>query len=236
MSDTLTYLNGSFAGKTLPYSFLNEDWVAATLFVLFILNTIAISSSHSFIFSGIRELFKRPTDNALSRKITFTELISRFLLLVNAISVLSLLIYTILSEGTTISFQLFLELSLVTTAFILLKYLILVLVAYVFVPRDLMRKSILSYFRIFMLAGLILYPVVVLKIYLLNGTADHFFNILAVVTIALLFILIAIKLFQIFYIKVLDFFYILLYLCTLEILPYAGLFQVYELLIRNLNF
>jgi hypothetical protein len=42
-----------------------------------------------------------------------------------------------------------------------------------------------------------------------------------------------IKLFRIFLHKILAFFHLLLYLCTLEILPLIGMFQLYKFIIKE---
>jgi len=224
------------SGIELPGSFQNEDWVAGVLFVLFLISVFAFSNSRQFIVAGIVDIFKRQSDNYLTRKLTYTDFFSRILLIINTTGVFSLFIYSGLSQNVNASVELYIELTAITAAFIVLKYLSIHLIGFIFLTREQTRLAILNYFRVFMLTGLLLYPVLVLKIYFLNGIAANLFNLLAVTIVGLLFIFLTIKIFQIFYLKILDFFYIMLYLCTLEILPYSGLFQVYELLIRNLNF
>ncbi len=236
MAHYTTSYDSPLTGIELPGSFQNEDWVAGVLFALFLISVIAFSSSRQFIVAGIVGLFKRQSDNLLTRKLTYTDFFSRLLLLINTIGVFSLFIYSGLSQNVNASLELYAELTAITAAFIVLKYLSIHLIGFIFLTREQTRMVIVNYFRVFMLSGLLLYPVLVLKIYFLNGLAADLFNLLALTTVALLFIFISVKIFQIFYLKILDFFYILLYLCTLEILPYSGLFQVYELLIRNLNF
>lgn len=231
-----TTSDSPFSGIELPGSFQNEDWVAGVLFVLFLFSVFAFASSRQFIVVGIVDLFKRQSDNYLMRKLTYTDFFSRILLLINTIGVFSLFIYSGLSQNVNASVKLYAELTAITAVFILFKYLSIHLIGFIFLTREQTRLAILNYFRVFMLSGLLLYPVLVLKIYFLNGIAANIFNILAITIVGLVFIFISVKIFQIFYLKILDFFYILLYLCTLEILPYSGLFQVYELLIRNLNF
>jgi hypothetical protein len=228
--------NVLFSGIELPGSFQNEDWVAAVLFILFLFGVFAFASSRQFILAGIVDLFKRQNDNYLSRKLTYSDFFSRILLLLNTIGVFSLFVYSGMSPTTDASVKLYVELTTITAGFLVLKYLSIQFVGFIFLTREQTRQSVLIYFRLLILSGLLLYPVLVLKIYFLNGMASNVFNILAVTIVGLLFIFVTIKIFQIFYLKILDFFYILLYLCTLEILPFTGLFQVYELLIRNLNF
>lgn len=225
-----------FTGIELPGSFQNEDWVAGVLFVLFVFSVIAFASSRQYVMAGVVDLFKRQSDINLSRKLTYSDFFARLLLLINAIGVCSLFAYSGMSPNVNASVQLYTELTTITAAYFLLKYLSIHLVGFIFLSREQTRLAILLYFRLFMLAGLFLYPILVLKIYFLNGMAEEVFNILAITVVGLQFIFVTIKIFQIFYLKILDFFYILLYLCTLEILPFTGLFQVYELLIRKLNF
>ena len=235
MMDTISKSIHRYSGTTLPDYFHREDWVAATLFILFFIIVLAHASSGQSILSGCKDLFKTPKRNELSQKITLTDYLARLLMITTANFVISLLIYTGLTNKSTISPQLFLQISANTLAFFFLKFLSMKFIGFVFLTPDKTRIGITSYFNIIILTGIILYPLLVLKIYLLSGAYSSFFD-LAIIVIALIaIVLTTVKIFQLFYIKILDFFYIMLYLCSLEILPFTGMFQVYTIFIRDFN-
>lgn len=235
MMDTISKSTHYFSGTTLPDYFHREDWVAATLFILFFIIVFAHASSGHSILSGCKDLFKTPKRNELTQKVTFTDYLARLFMITTANFVISLLIYTGLTNKSTISPQLFIQVSAITLAFFFLKFLSMKFIGFVFLTPDKTRIGITSYFNIIILTGIILYPLLVLKIYLVSGAYASIFDIsiLAIALIAM--ILTTVKIFQIFYIKILDFFYIMLYLCTLEILPFTGMFQVYTIFIRDFN-
>jgi hypothetical protein len=235
MTDSAIHTILLYAGNTLPGYFHREDWVAATLFVLFVFILVAYAISSHFINSSISGLFTSPKKTVLAHKLTIADSTARFLLLINAISVYSLYIYTVFSENSTNTLRVFIELAAVTFAFYTLKYLGMVLMGYVFASKEKTRLGITNYFRMFMLGGLVLYPLLVLRIYLSGSQFVLILDILAFSATLFLLGLISVKIFQIFYTKYLASFYILLYLCTLEFLPYIGIIQVYYLLIRDIK-
>jgi hypothetical protein len=78
--------------------------------------------------------------------------------------------------------------------------------------------------------GILLFPLLIISIYgapwLVIGA-----QIASLVVCLALAVLTFFKLFQIFYSKLFDFFYILLYLCTLEILPILALIRLYQFIV-----
>jgi hypothetical protein len=98
---------------------------------------------------------------------------------------------------------------------------------YVFLDQATSKMAKESYFNVFSFLGLLLFPLMIIQIYIpynFNGVIE----IISLITCVIAYILIAFKLFQIFFHKIIASFYILLYLCTLEFLPLFALYQVYK--------
>jgi len=118
----------------------------------------------------------------------------------------------------------------VTGLFFGIKSLLIDLIGFVFLPHSTLKIAKESYYNIVSILGIILFPLLILQIYIP-------YNLYRIPEISSLIIGIAaciaviIKLFQIFFHKTVASFYILLYLCTLEILPLFFLYRVYKLII-----
>lgn len=235
MSDSVLHHIVRYSGTVIPDYFHREDWVAAVLFLLFLFIVVAHASSRYSILSGFAELLKHPRKKDITMKTTFVDYLSRNVLILTANSVISLIIYTSMTAKSTVAFNEYITIWTVTLVYITLKYFSMRLVGYIFLSPEKTRIGTATYFSILISTGLILYPLIVLKIYLFSGSYASIFDTIILIISILIFILTTIKIFQIFYIKILDFFYIMLYLCTLEILPLTGMFQAYKILIQDFN-
>ncbi len=236
MGDSVLHSIVRYTATRIPDFFHREDWVAALLFLLFIFMVISHNNSRNILVLGITDLTKHPQKKDITMRITFGESLSRIILLLTSNSVISLVIYTSLTLKSSIEFNEYLTTWIITLGFIMLKYLSMRLVGYIFLGPEITRIGISTYYSILIVTGLLFYPLVVLKIYLANGEYASTFDTIILIISILTITTTTIKIFQIFYHKILDIFYILLYLCTLEILPIAVMFLVYNLFIRDFNF
>ena len=82
-----------------------------------------------------------------------------------------------------------------TLGFVLLKYISMRLVGYIFLGQEKTRVGINTYFSILSVAGLLLYPVIGLKIYFLNGAHSSVFDTISLIISTLIILLIAVKIF-----------------------------------------
>jgi hypothetical protein len=236
MQDTAIHTIIRYSGKVIPDYFHREDWVAGVLYILFLLIVIAYGSSRQLFIKRFTDLFKSPLKKEFHSKTTFSDYVSYSSLILIVTTVISLIAATSLTRKPGISFIDFSSIWLITLLFLLFKYLSIRLLGYIFLSPEITRLGIRVYFNILIVSGLIFYPLIVLKIYSINGFYTSVFDT-AILVIALITILLAtIKIFQIFYQKILDIVYIMLYLCTLEFLPLSGMFQLYNIFIRNFNF
>jgi len=220
-----------FSGMAHPSLPVSENWVFIALVSLFVLLIISIVSNPVWIRESVRTFFQVNERSSYYLKNNSSQFQTRISLLIfnaGVFSMYSLLLYFKPESGFHISE--FLIFYAVTMVFLIFKEGIGRTLAFVFLDKTSFRLMHESYFNILSYLGITLFPVMTLQIYFPDNlkvyaaTAGLILCILAA-------ILIIIKLFQIFFHKSISFFYIMLYLCTLEILPLIILFEVYRLLI-----
>ena len=114
----------------------------------------------------------------------------------------------------------------VTAAFFVFKWLTIELIGFVFFDKSTFKLAKYSYFRLFFLLTIILFPLLILQVYLPNSS--NWSSIVTLFLFIVAFMALIIKFFQIFSTKFVAFFYIFLYLCTLEILPLILLIKAYQ--------
>jgi len=214
---------------SLPHT---ENWVFGTLLALFFLLVICIRLYPSFIYEDIRSIFRVKERSSIFSNPEASDLRLRFLYLFFSYCVISLYVYFVLFQPDSGDFSfgcypLFLG---ATIGFFLVKYLFVRLLNYVFFDTNKGKIAIESYNNILILFGILLFPLLILNIYSPPLVAQ-IAQIASLVLCLAAAVLAVFKLFQIFYSKLFDFFYILLYLCTLEILPILVLFQVYRAIV-----
>lgn len=220
-----------FVGIPHPSLPQNESWVFAILFLLFFLAVYAISQSTGFISETVKTFFQVKERSSIFSKATVNDF--RFKLFINifSIGVLSLYAYLVLFKGNG-QFQIkgYGYFFLLTTLFLILKSVVFNVLGYVFLSPANLKMAKDSYFNILAFLGIVLYPLLILQIYIPNSYGGVI-AIISLIACIVAGILIIIKLFQIFFKKIVASFYILLYLCTLEFLPLIALYQVYKLVL-----
>ena len=220
-----------FVGIPHPSLPQNESWVFAILFLLFFLCAYAISQSTGYISETVKTFFQVKERSSIFSKATVNDF--RFKLFINifSIGVISLYVYLILFKGGgRFEIKEYGYSLLLTTLFLILKLLLFNIIGYVFLSPASLKMAKDSYFNILSFLGMVLYPLLVLQIYIPNSYSN-IIEIMSLIACIVACILIIIKLFQIFFKKTVASFYILLYLCTLEFLPLVALYQVYKLVL-----
>jgi hypothetical protein len=236
MTDTLIHTANYYQGESLPRFFHGESWIAACLLTIFFIMVVAHANSRHLVPGALRQLFK-PTGRIESyMKSTFRDFISRILFIISSTLIISLTIFTQLADNANISLNAFLIISAATLCYFILKYILIRLLGYIFTTKEKTHLCTSTLYNLMMLAGIVFLPVLTITIYFLNGMAESLLKILLLIIFILWQLILTLKIFQFFYKKILDFVYILLYLCTLEIIPIAIMLQVYNLFIRDFNF
>lgn len=217
-----------FVGTSHPSLPQTEVWVFCLITFLFFIAVFAISQS-SGLLSELSKPFHQITDrSSLFSKKTITDIRFRFFLILFSIGVISMFayinFYNPTNEFTFLKFGYFF---VATALFFGAKSLLIDLVGNVFVDSKSLKIAKESYSNIVSFLGLSLFPLLLTQIYL-NQNYDYIIRIIGVMCLVTSAILVIIKLFQLFYHKLIASFYILLYLCTLEILPLIAIFWVYK--------
>ena len=224
-------LPSGYEGIMHPSLPQTESWIFITLLILFFLLVFSISRSKGMINEIIQNFFQVKERSSLFSKATINDFRFRFFIILFSIIVLSLYSYLGLNGfigAVSISrFSIFL---LVAISFFGLKSLFMDLLGYVFLDTSNLKMAKDSYFNILSFLGILLFPLLILNIYGPESLC-YLTEIISLITCIIAFIFVCIKLFQIFFHKIATSFYILLYLCTLEIIPLLIMYKVYQLLV-----
>lgn len=210
----------------------NQSWVFLLFAGLFLLFVFSVRMFPGLFGEDIKSVFRAKERASIFSKTTASDSRFQILFVLFAVCVISFYAYFVLYDPAQDSFTFltYLYFFLATAAFFLLKYLFIGLLGYVFFDPKTIAVAKRSFLYIIILFGAVLFPLLVVDVYATQPISDiiPFVSLGVCVFIAILVVL---NIFQIFFSKILDSFYILLYLCTLEILPVLGLFQVYQLIL-----
>jgi len=227
----LALIPKGFLGIPHPSLPQTESWVFVILLLLFLLFIYSISRSAGQIAETVKSFLQVKERSSIFSKATVNDFRLSLLLTLFSIGVFSLYAYLLLSKtDTPFSIKTYGFVFLVTGLFMGLKSGLFNLLGYVFLSPLTLKMGRESYFNIIAILGVSLFPFLILRIYM----PPHLYYITDTISLALCVgasILVIIKLFQIFFHKTVASFYILLYLCTLEILPLIILYRVYYLII-----
>jgi hypothetical protein len=228
---TITKLASGFEGILHPLLPQNANWVFGVLTVLLFLLIISFSNASAFILEDIKSYFQSSERPNLYRKTTLNDFRAQFLLIIFAMGVISLFAQLHIYETST-DFELidYGYLFGITALFFCLKYIVIKLIGFVFLDSKVLFVAKFSYFNIISLLGIFLFPLLLLRIYA-PINLHYLIDIMCITVCTLGYILIIIKLFQLFLHKTVASFYILLYLCTLEFLPLFLLLKAYQLIV-----
>jgi hypothetical protein len=227
---TIIRLTRGFIGTPHPSLAQTESWVFIFLVILFFLLVFSISRSGSLISESVKNFFQVKERSSIFSKATVNDFQIRLFIIIFAIGVYSLYgFYLFHKPGTDFSLLKFGAFLIATFVFVGLKSLLFDLMGYVFLDHGSLKMAKDGYFNVFSLVGIILFPLLIIQIYI-PYNLYNITEIISLTTCILGYFLIIFKLFQIFLHKIVASFYILLYLCTLEFLPLIALYQVYQLI------
>ena len=220
-----------YLGKSIPSHPQSEHWVFGTLIVLFILLVLSSTRSTGFFSDTLKTYFQVKDRSSIFSKTTISDFRYRFFIILFSIGVIGLYAYLLLyipnTDFTLLKYTYFLG---ITAAYFILKIGLLNLVGYVFTDTRNQKLVKDAYFDVILLLGVTLFPLLIINIYS-DATLSNVTQFISLIVCTLALVLIIIKLMQIFLHKAVAIFYILLYLCTLEILPLIALCWVYTLIV-----
>lgn len=223
--------NSGFPGIPHPSFALTEYWVFPVLLMMFFLIVMAISRSGSLIPETIKNYFQLKERSSIFSKATVNDFRIRLFIIIFSVTVFAFYAFHIIHEpGTPFTVLKFGTVWLATVVFFWLKSLTFDLLGYVFMDVVAARMARDSYFNALSLVGIVLFPILIIRVYS-PYNMDLLLDVAAMVVGVTGYVLIIFKLFQIFLTKFVATFYILLYLCTLEFLPLIAMFQVYRIIL-----
>lgn len=221
-------------GILIQPSYQQNNWIFGFLLLFFLVSVYGINRSYSWLSDAIINLFKVRTRSSIFSKSTLINFQSKLLLIILSSGIISLYLYIYFTSSDTFQITNYLFCLLASIIFLGIKYVLTNLTGFVFLDQELFRNGKEQSLIFFTFTGLLIFPILLLRIYLSDWIDVVYFDKTALLIWVFMLLFISFKLFQIFYHKILDFFYIMLYLCTLEILPVIGLFHAYKLIIIEL--
>lgn len=211
-----------------------EIWVSISFLTLFAIFVFAFVRSHNWLIRLYDNFTKVHHSNTSSIKKTAEEEQSHLFMSIFSIGVITLYISIMESEFIAVDFTTYIKLFALGTVFILIKNQIVRFLAYVFLITEESRLAKEQYFNLLFFLSTLLYPLLILRCFMFENQAVFALDLIAIILIIITFALIIIVLFQFFYRKLLDSLHIMLYLCTLEFLPYFGMYYAFRWVIYGL--
>lgn len=230
LDTTYTYIPKGYVGVNHPSSPSSESWVFGLFMLLFFILILAASRSTAWLSESVKNFFQVKERSSIFSKTTLNNSQSKTFFHIFSYNIFSLFVYYAMynpNDGFQAKTYLFYLLAILL--FILFKYVTGQIVGYVFLDQAALKLIKDSYSNVIIYLGIVLSPILLLQIYAPNWMKIYTLTGAFIVCI-IVYILIIIKLFQIFFKKFVASFYILLYLCTLEILPLIALLEVFRLI------
>lgn len=223
----LAKLTRGFEGIPHPSFPESESWVFGTILFLFLMMVVSFLRSSGWFYESVRTFFQVKDRSSIFSKATINDFQSRFILILFSVGVLSLYGYILLiPSGKPFEITQYALVFGVILLFYIFKFISIEVLGYVFLEKQSLKIARESYFNLLIYLGILLFPLLIFQIYFPLWLNDYTVYISLIMCI-LLVVLLIFKLFQIFFQKAVTSFYLLLYLCTLEILP---VFLIYSII------
>jgi len=214
-----------FEGKAAPSGLFSYDASSGLLLIIIFIYSFMLFRSQLAKRGRFNSLFgkQRERSSIFEPELTAPEV--RFKLLFRLLGIIGLTVYAytnlIQLYPLTGSLASFIFLAIIGIALLLIlsiKFAVFRILAYVFFQRKQDNKLIDSYFAVIYGLGVVLLPVVALQT-LARATLSIWLTWFCVIACLIAVLLVLYKILQIFWHGYSSIFYIILYLCTLEILP-----------------
>ncbi len=207
-------------------SFITEPWVAWIMVVLLGMLLTCFYLQGGVILNAFRGLRIAHERESLINQ-TITHPIGQFLLGIYKIGAFSLGLYRILMWYHDLTVPHFLTFLMVTGLLIIVictKYAICKLLSYIFLTSRIFNTTLYHYTGLTTACSILLYPILLLMFFLPDG-GMLIGVILGGIVICGYAIILILKIFQLFFRDILASVDIFLYLCTLELIPFAVLWH-----------
>ncbi|MFZ4582032.1 MAG: DUF4271 domain-containing protein [Paludibacter sp.] len=208
----------------------DQNWVFLVLLTVFGLLVLSVIRSMTPPLDIFKTFFIAKERSSIFSKTSIDNFEQKFYHILISFIVIPLYGYLVYyQKGTRFEFLIYMYFTAALVAFFLIKYLLAKVLEFVFVEKSYMKMIFDSYLNVMSFVSIIFYILIFLKLYISNFS-EEFFEISGQIILILALILLLIKLIQFFLHKIVDSLYIILYLCTLEILPVLFLVQAFRYL------
>ena len=225
-------------GDPVPYSVHNDNIITSLLLACFVFSIIAFGNAHRFIIRQAKRFFYLPYENTMDDPETAVELRFQVSLVFISCLLVSLLFYSYTLQNISDTFVLRSQYTLIAIylgiaiAYLLLKTCLYTCVNLVFFDSKKNQQWIKSLLFIISVEGVLLFPAVLLGVYYeLEIKTVTFYVILVLIFVKLLTIY---KCHAIFFRGNAISLQIILYFCTLEIIPMLAFWGVLVMTANNL--
>lgn len=230
------HLMSGFEGTVSGSAPSGQWWVFVIMLALFGVVAFAVIRSIIPPSQIIKGLFDTKNKSSLFNKTSIDSLEQRVYFFVFSVVTISMLAYVTLYRGDGKgALYYFVAYTVAFLAFLLVKYLVVKLLEYVFFGRNALKIMIDTYLNILSVLSVLIYVYLLLYLYspfVLTGINEIAVIIVIVISMLALVVVLA----QNYLHKFVDFLYLMLYLCTLEIIPVIVLVQVFKEIANNLKF
>ena len=163
-----------FEGIMHPSLPATENWVFITLLLLLAISALMFVRSSGWVIESMRTFFTVKDRGSIFYKRTMSDFESRLFLVIFSIGVFSLYSYLIINpSGENFSVITFFNFLGITTGFFVLKYLIIKIIAYVFLHPTVQKQTTESYYNVLIYLGLVLFPLLIFQIYFLEDLKHY---------------------------------------------------------------
>ena len=210
-------------GMSVPYNIHNDDVITSLLLVLFVMAVIAFSNTRQFVIRQTKNFFSTHREGLTEITETAVEIrFQTFLGFLNCL-LIALLFYFYALNTISDTYILSSQYTLIaiclaiSSAYFLSKILLYSLVNNVFFDGKKNRQWLKSFLYIYSMEGALFFPVFILWAYF--GLSIQSAAIYVVIVLIIVKILVLFKCFLIFFRQSVVKLQIILYFCTLEIIP-----------------
>lgn len=241
MNDTIQHVidgfTSAYAGESLPYVMANDLLITTLLILSFILLLWTMTRHNQLLKKRTSDFFFSLTDKAEFSPDNNLERGVKFFIVVNSLVLLSILtLYYCQNSGyinvtNENSYLLLGKFFLVYSLFLFLKLFLYAIVNGTFFKRNQNKRWMKSLYFIIFFAGALFFPIAAMAVYL--DFLSPVITILTILAVTLFEILIIFKLIRVFFLGKYKLMLILLYLCTVEIIPLLLIGRVVMLLIKT---
>jgi hypothetical protein len=208
----------------------DQSWVFGLLLFAFALLVFSVVRSIVPPLQLLADIFSVKERNSIFSKTSIDSLEQKVYFLVFTIIIFALQGYLIFYDyNQAFDWQQYLTFVLIVIGFYVIKFILAKILAFVFFDKGIFKQLIDSYISIGMLTSVLYFASILVFLY----SDLHRSPIAGTVGLIILCVgitLFTIRLIQFFLHKVVVSLYLILYLCTLEILPVIVLLQIFQLL------